>query len=324
MANRLIRNTAILLKAEATYGTDPTPTGSANAMLVSNLSITPINAQNVDRDIIRPFLGGSEQLLGTRYVEMGFDLELAGSGTVATAPAWAPALLAAGFAQTLTATIRADYLPISTSIPSNTIYWYDDGVLHKLSGGRSNAVLKLNQGAKPVITFTYTGLYSTPTATALPTITTTAWKTPQIPTSAFSQSLTLGASHNTALTPAFTGGTAYPSQGIEIDLGNSVNFNALIGGEDVTISQRSVSAKITIDADASQEVAFMTQVESATLTSIGMIHGTVANNKVGVFMPSCQLINPTKAELNGKRLVSFDVRSLPVSGNDELRIFTSF
>jgi hypothetical protein len=32
------------------------------------------------------------------------------------------------------------------------------------------------------------------------------------------------------------------------------------------------------------------------------------------------LTNPKKVDLNGKRLVGFDIRALPVTGNDELRI----
>ena len=44
MPNRLIRNTAILLKQEATYGVDPLPTGVNDALLVSNLSINPFNS----------------------------------------------------------------------------------------------------------------------------------------------------------------------------------------------------------------------------------------------------------------------------------------
>ena len=35
---RFIRNTVILAKTEVTYGLDPTPSGAANALLVSNLS----------------------------------------------------------------------------------------------------------------------------------------------------------------------------------------------------------------------------------------------------------------------------------------------
>ena len=324
MANRLIRNTAILLKSEVTYALDPVPTGAANALLVSNVSVTPINANEVDRAIIRPYLGGSEQLVGTRYAEVGFDLELAGSGTVATSPAWSAALLACGMAETLVATFRADYTPISTAFPSVTIYHFDDGVRHTLTGARGNVAIKLNQAEKPVLSFKFTGLYATPTAVALPSITTTAWKTPQVVCDSNTGDLMFGGTHTTGTAPAITGGTAYPSQGIEIDFGNSVNFNPLLGGEDVQISARAVTGKVTLDLTAAQEVTMMGNVESATLTSIGLQHGTVANQKVLLWLPSVQLINPAKAEVNGKRLVSFDLRVLPVSGNDEVRLVTSF
>ena len=326
MPLRLIRNTAILLKLEgtATYGVDSVPTGVANAMLVSNLSINPINAQNVDRDLIRPYLGGSEQLLGTRYVEMGFDIEMAGSGTVATAPAWAPALIACGFAQTLTATVRADYLPISTGFDSATIYWHDDGVFHKATGCRGTATFSMKVGERPVISFKFTGIYNTPTAVANPAVTLTAFRVPQVVTDANTQDVTMGGTHATATAPLIAGGTVYPSQGLELDLGNSVNFTALLGGETIDITQRSVTGKITLDLSAAQEVALMAIVEAGTLQSVGINHGTVANVKTLLWLPSVQLINPAKAEANGKRLVSFDLRVLPLTGNDELRLVTSF
>lgn len=325
MANRLIRNTAILLKTETTYNDGTTtPAGASDALLVSNLSINPLNAQNVDRDIIRPYLGGSEQLLGTRYVELGFDLELAGSGTVATAPAWAAALLSCGFAQTLTATIRADYTPISTAFPSATIYWYDDGVLHVARGCRGTAQVNMRVGERPVMSMRFTGIYTTPTAASNPSVTLTAWKTPQVVTDANTQDTTFGGTHNSSVAPAITGGTTYPSQGIEIDVGNSVNFTPLLGGETVDITQRTVTGRITLDLTAAQEVTLIDAVEDGTLQSLGLIHGTVANQKVMLWMPSVQLTNAQKADLNGKRLVSFDLRVLPSSGNDELRIVTSF
>ncbi|MCU0963535.1 MAG: hypothetical protein MUF08_00425 [Burkholderiaceae bacterium] len=324
MANRIVRNTAILLKEEVTYGVDPTPTGAVNALLVSNLSINPLNAQNVDRNIIRPYLGGSEQLLGTRYVECGFDLELAGAGTVATAPAWAAAVLSCGFAQTLTATIRADYTPVSTAFKSCTIYWYDDGVLHKATGCRGTFTVNMRVGERPVASFRFTGIYSTPTAAANPSVTLTSWKTPMVVTDANTQDTTFGATHSTTLAPAFTGGTVYPSQGIELDVGNSINFTALLGGETVDLTQRSVTGKVTLDLTAAQEVTLTSAVEAGTTQTLGLLHGTVANQKVGLWMPAVQLINVQKADVNGKRMVSFDLRVLPSAGDDELRIITSF
>lgn len=324
MPNRLVRNTAILLKTETTYGVDSVPTGAANALLVSNVSVTPINSNLVDRAIIRPFLGGSDQLVGTRYAEVSFDLELVGSGTVATSPAWASALTACGMAETLVATFRADYLPISTNFPSVTIYHFDDGVRHTFTGARGDVTIKLNQGERPVMSFKFTGLYSTPTAAALPTVTHTAWKTPQVVCDANTGDLMFGGTHTTGVAPAITGGTAYPSQGIEVSFGNSVNFNPLLGGEDVQITARNVTGKVTLDLSAAQEVAMMQAVESATLTSIGLQHGTVANQKCLLWLPSVQMVNPSKTDTNGKRLIAFDLRVLPVSGNDEVRLVTSF
>lgn len=325
MANRLIRNTAILLKTEVTYGTDPVPTGGSNALIVSNLSITPFNAQNVDRGIIRPYLGGSEQLVGARYVQMGFDLELAGSGTVATAPAWAAALMACGMAETLTAVTRADYTPISTAFTSCTIYWYDDGILHKATGCRGNAVFKLAVGTKPVMSLTFTGLYTTPTAASLPSLTLTAWKTPQVVIDANTGDVTFGGTHATGSAPAIVGGTTYPSQGLELDLGNKVDFNALLGGETVDMTDRNVTGKLTMDLTAAQEVTLFGDVEANTLTTVGLQHGTTANQKMLIWLPNVQRINPSKGEMNGKRVVSCDLRILPSSsGNDDLRVVTSF
>jgi hypothetical protein len=324
MPNRLIRNTAILLKQEVTYGVDPVPTGAANALVVSNLSITPFNASNVDRDIIRPYLGGSEQLSGSRYVQMGFDLELTGAGTVATAPAWAQALMACGFAETVTATFRVDYTPISTAFTSATIYWYDDGLLHKATGARGNVVFKLGIGNKPVMSFSFTGLYSTPTAASNPALTLTAWKVPQVIIDANTGDLIWGGAHATGVAPVIAAGTVQASQGIEIDMGNKVDFNALLGGETVDLTQRNVTAKCTLDLSAADEASYYAIVEANTLSTLGIQHGTVANQKMLVWMPSVQRTNPTKADANGKRLVAFDLRLLPVSGNDDIRVVTSF
>lgn len=325
MANRLIRNTVILLKSEATYGVDPVPVGASDALLVSNLSITPINAQNVDRDLIRPHLGGSEQLIGSRFVEMSFDLELAGSGTVATAPPWGPSLLACAMAQTLTAIVRADYTPVSTAFGSCTIYWYDDGLLHKATGARGNPVFKMGINQRPVISYKFTGLYNTPTVAANPAATLTAWKVPQVISEANTLDLTFGGTHALLTEPLLAAGTTYPSQGIEVDLGNSVSFNALLGGETVDITQRASTGKVTLDVTATQEAALMGMVEAATLQSVGLSHGTTANQKVLLWLPSVQITNPQKTEVNGKRLVSFDLRCLPsAAGNDEVRIVTSF
>lgn len=324
MANRLVRNTVVLLKAESAYGTDPTPDGGTDAMQVTNLSITPIVPNNVDRNLIRSYLGASEQLLGTKYIELGFDIEFAGAGTLAGAPAWAAALLPCGFDDTAVAS-RIDYTPISTAFPSATIWWYDDGVLHEANGCRGNVMVTMRVGEIPYLSFKFTGIHVPAITGTNPAATLTGFKQPQVVTDSNTGDLTFGATHATGTAPAFVGGTVYPSQGVEIDLGNAVNFNALLGGETVDLTQRSASGKCVLDLTAAQEVTLLTAVEAGTLQSVGLLHGTVANYKVGMWLPSVQLINPTKVDVNGKRMVGFDMRVMPSStGNDEVRIISSY
>ena len=98
----LTRKRLILAKTEATYGTDSSPAGT-DAILVKELEITPIEADVVSRDLIRPYLGNSDQLLANTRVSITFQVELAGSGTPATAPRFSSLLKACGMAETTTA-----------------------------------------------------------------------------------------------------------------------------------------------------------------------------------------------------------------------------
>lgn len=320
MANRLTRNCAILAKIESVYGTDSVPTGGANAILVSNQSVNVLNAQNVDRAVVRPFLGGSEQLVATRYKEVSFDVELVGASSVGTAPAWGPLLRACGFAETLSAATRTDYLPVSTGFESVTIYYYDDGVLHSLLGARGTVAVNARIGEIPKLSFSFSGLDGGDTAASNPSVTLTNFQVPPTITDANAGDVTFGATHSSSGAPALTAGTVYPSQGLELDAALAVNFTPLLGGETVDITDRQSVGKVTLDLTAAQEVSFLTSVKANTAQSVGLTYGTVAGRKVLLFMPSVQLINPQKAELNGKRLVSFDMRVNPNAGNDELRL----
>ena len=135
-------------------------------------------------------------------------------------------------------------------------------------------------------------------------------------TGAFHHGVGAGVAHGETL----TGGTGYPSQGLEIDLGNSVNFTPLLGGETIDVAQRESTGKLQLDLTAAQEVTFLGNVKANTLQSVGLMHGTVAGYKTMLFLPSVQLINPTKVDVNGKLMCGYDLRVLPLTGNDEIKI----
>ena len=319
---RYIRNTVILAKVETTVGTDASPTGSADAVLVSSMSINPLNAQNVNRDLIRGYFGGSEQLVATSYVTCDFTVELAGSGAAATAPQWGDLLLGCGMAEgLLTTPNRVEYTPVSTALKTLTIYYYDDGVLHKLLGAMGNCKLSAKVGERPTLMFSFTGLDGGISA-ASASATLSAWKTPPTMTKANVVDITLGCTYTTG---AISGGTVYSSTGLDLDLGNTVAYTALLSSDRIDLSQRDVTGTVQFDLTAANEVSFMSTVKANTTQSLGFTIGTAAGNKMIIHAPAVQLINPQKADLNGTRMIGYDLRLVPTaagSGNDELRIVT--
>lgn len=318
--SRYIRNTAILAKIEPTIGTDAVPAGATDAVLVSDLNITPLEAQNVDRALVRPYFGSSEQLVATAYLRCSFTVELAGSGTAATAPQWGDLLLACATAEALLATpARVEYTPVSTALKTLTIYWYDDGVLHKLLGCMGNVKVSAKVGDRPKLMFDFMGIDGGISAAANPAVTLTAWKVPPTMAKANVVDVTLGCTYAAG---ALSGGTVYPSTGLELDFANAVNFVALLSNERIDITDRQMSGHVDMDLTAAQEVANMATVKANTTQGLGLTIGTAAGNKIILFAPSAQLFNPTKQELNGSRLVGYDLRLVPSAGNDELRIVT--
>ena len=315
---RYTRNAVILAKIETTAGTDASPAASTDALLVSDLTPMTIEAQNVDRSVIRGTFGASEQLVATRYKRLSFSVEFAGSGTAGTAPAWGKLLQACGVAEAVLASpARVEYTPVSTSLKTLSIYYYDDGALHKLLGSMGNVRLSARAGEIPRLQFDFLGVDGGDSATANPSPTLTAWKTPITMAKANVVDVTVGATYAAG---ALTGGTVYPSTGLEVDFGNQVNFTPLLSSESIDLTNRSVSGRVMLDLTAAQEIAQLAIVNANTTASYALTIGSTAGSKLIIHAPAVQLINPRKGELNGRRMISYDMRMVPVAGNDELRI----
>lgn len=313
---RIMRNTAILAKIETTIGTDAAPTGAANALLISNASFER-TYNNVDRDPLRGYMGGRQSLPGTRFVKATFDVELTGSGTAGTAPAWGPLLMACAMAETTSAT-AVEYTPVSTGLKSLTIKYIVDGVLHTILGAMGEVEVDMQEGAIPVLKFSFTGRDGGDTEQAIPAQTLTGWKTPQVITAENSGCLTLGGTYAAG---AITGGTTYPSRGLNVKLGNDVKQLALLcAGNQVDITNRNTTGSTQLELTAAQEVAFVTDVNAATMTSLSFVHGTTAGAKVMVFAPNVQRINPKHVDYEGRAHFGLDLNFVPINGNDELRI----
>jgi len=96
----------VLVKTEgSSYGVNSSPTGSNALFINDDLELSqPAGGGTTQRRIIRPYRGAYETLVVNSQVGITFSVELAGSGTAGTAPAYADLLRACGNAQTIAGT----------------------------------------------------------------------------------------------------------------------------------------------------------------------------------------------------------------------------
>lgn len=304
----LKRKATLLAKIESVYATDPVPTGASNAILVSDLDVTPMDMTTVSRDLIRTYLGNSEQLPTKIFSKLSFSVEVAGSGTAGTAPAWGPLLRACAMAETITAGTKVEYKPVSGGMESVTLYMNLDGVLHKLTGARGSFKLGFAVDGRPLFNFEFTGIFNAVTDAAAPTVTLTAWQTP-LPV-------------NRTNTPTFTlHGYAAKLQSLDIDLANAITPRSLLNGTDeILITDRKPAGSISMEAVTVAAKNWWTSIQSVTTGALQLIHGTVAGNKVQIDAPKVQIISPSYADSDGIAMLNASLTLSPNAGNDELVI----
>jgi len=305
----LLRKRLILIETEATYGTDPTPDG-ADAVLVRDLNITPLQSDVVSRDLVRPYLGASEQLLANTRVECTFSVELAGSGTAGTAPAYGKALKACGLSETVVSTTSVTYAPVSASFSSVTIYYNIDGVLHKVTGARGTFTLNGTVGQIPTIDFTFTGIYNTPTDTAAPTPTYANQATPVI----------FKAGNTTDFQLLSYAGCL---QSVSFDIGNTLVYRELVGcAKQTLLTDRRSTGSVTLEAvTMATKNYFTAALTDSSLGNLLFQHGQTPGNIVDFASTKIDIGDVSYGDQDGIAMLTIPYTAVPsTAGNDEFSI----
>lgn len=304
----LTRKRLILAKIESTYGTDSTP-GGTEAILVRNLEITPLQADVVTRDLIRPYLGNFEQILANQRVEITFEVELAGSGAAGIAPAWGPVMKSCAMSETVAASTSVTYAPVSSSFSSCSIYFNNDGVRHKITGCRGSFTVSGEVGQIPVISFTMMGIYNAPDDSALPTPTYSNQASPVI----FKEGNTTGFqvfSYSGCL------------QSFSLDLANEMVYRELVGcTKEVLITNRAPNGTAVIEATTIATKDFFTIANGTSTGNLTFQHGQTAGNIVTFSSPQTDIGSPTYSDQDGIQMLNLPYVATPTTaGNDELSL----
>lgn len=301
------KNKALLIKPEAAYGVDATPTGAANWIEARNLTLEPMDVEKVDSNIDLPFMGNSGSILVGFWTKLSFDVAMAGSGVAGTPPKWGPLMLACGMAETTVVTTSVAYNLVSTNFGSLVAYMNIDGVLHKLLGMRGNAKGKASAKGTPMISLAYDAVYATPVVGVMPTVTRTGWAIEEGVNSA-----------NTG--PASINGVPLAFSSLEWDLANKIGRIDLPGPQrEVTITGRAPSASITVLAPDLAIFNPFTLAETSAVVALSTIHGSTAGRKVKTDM-QVRVTGVSYDQVDENAAYKLTLTPVPVVGNDEVAL----
>jgi len=307
-------NQKILLgKEESIYGTDPVPTVADNAMEAKNIKVS-YKGDVLERDIQRNDISPVIPVIGKRWVEISFDMEIKGSGTAGTAGKLGDLLEACGFAETASVGSSVTYLPSSSTMKSITLYVYElqdsgSSILHKLTGGRGNVSISLEAGAIGKMSFTFQGIYNAPADASAPNAPTYESTVPPIVQSAVF-----------SLNSVTTLVVQSLSLDMGIDLQQSDDVSSAGSIKSFNIVGRKPTGNFNPEAVLLETYGFWTDWLAQTGRALSIVVGSVAGNIVTITAPKVTLDTVDVSERAGLATRDVPIRLSRSSGNDEIQI----
>ena len=304
---RFFKKKIVLIKAETAVGADATPTGTANWIEARDITLTPFDVETAERNILQDYFGNSGKLIVGKYAKLSFSAALVGPGVAGTAPKIAPALLACGFAETLTVGTSAAYNLVSGAIGAVTVYINIAGTLHKLIGSRGNVSFSLSANGIPLLKFEFESVFVAPVEATVPTIDRTGWPLEEAVTAAATLAVTINA-------------VPLVFSQLDANLGNQLKRFNLPGPQvEVAIVDRKPTASVTILAPALSVFNPFALAEAGATLSLTTTHGTVAGKKVRID-EKVRIVGADYDAIEDAAAYKLTLEPIPVAGNDELAL----
>lgn len=306
----------ILCKKESSYGTDANP-AATDALFVRSIEIEPLQADEVEREVIRGYGGNYDVILASQRAAITLEVELAASGTAGTAPRWGPLFEACGHSETISANTSVTYAPVGDDFASATIEYYvrkgsSNTLLHKLTGCRGSFSINCEVNSIPTITFTMVGIYNAPVdgADVAPTYSNQA--APTI--------------FNKANTTSFTlMGFAAAMQSYSFDQAQNTIYRELVGGtKEVLTPDRRPSGTAVIEAPDLDDHDYFADATGTSTGSNTFQQGQTAGNIVTWSAPQTDIAGASYSDSDGIQMLNLPFRAIPTtSGNDEYSLVTT-
>jgi len=310
----LTNRDVILIKVESSYNTDAVPVEATDAVLVESPSWADEGLRMVDRPAVSATLDTRQQIYAGALKTVSFDLEMKGAGAVYSAsvyPEVDAVLRACGFSSTLNAGAGVEtytYVPVSTAHESATVYYYQDGTRHILTGCRGTVSFNLETGNIGRASVTLTGHFAATTDTAMASPTYLATVPPAILNGAFA-------------IDGFSGVISALAWDMSNTIATPPDFNAADGYGPVQITKRDVNGSFDPEAVVIATEAFEANFRSGAVAALasGDMGGT-QYNQYNVAMPAVYYRSISPGDRDGVRTFDMTFGAAASSGDDEVTI----
>lgn len=306
MANKYVRKMAILAKIETIRGTDPVPV-SANAILVREATITPIEGEEQDPAYLKPFLGASGTVMVTKYRTVSFQVPFSGVAAAGDVPGYAPLLRACAMSMTVDDGVDVTFAPVSEDFEFLTLYGNIDGILHKMHGAQGTVRATTDARGLPVWQFDFTGSFVPMTDSLMPAVDYTVFQ-PMLGVNKANTTLTLH-------------GISVAASAFTFDVGNTVVKSDLMNVDETDITNRRSVGSVTFRNTTVATKDWVGMALASTTGALALRHGQAATNVVKIDAGQVQLGKPSYGDQDGIQTITIPLVFIPTdAGNDEWAI----
>lgn len=264
-----------LAKIEGTYGTDSVPIAGANAIRMMNGKVSLFEGEVLEREELNTDMGHAEKDLVGRHCIFEFDVELASSGALGTAPVYGPLLRACALAELITADTSVAYTPVNTSHESVSIYWWQGTNKTAFLGARGEVELIFEKNRKAKMHFRLMGIFASEGTVAFPTPTLTSWRRAPYVTKA-----------NVPICAIDSYGVAANS--LKIRTGNAMRYLERINRLEIPIDDRKPNWEAVIEDVLISTKNFRAMV-NGTGVPLAFEFGLGVGNVLAFYAPLCQI-----------------------------------
>lgn len=273
------RDKTVLCKVETIYGVDSNPTAAANALLLTDVNLLPMEGQDVSRNLELPYMGAQSTIPVDLHQKLSFKIEVKGSGnqTPGTPPAFGPILRACSMAEVIVAGTSVTYNKITANPESVTFYVNISGTLYKMLGARGTATYAMAPSGIVYLECEMTGLWVMPEDQVKPTPSIISQLThmPQVASPEYVPTLSIGDWEPKART-------------FSLNMGNTVSLNSLINHQEVIIENQEELISMDVRAVPLGEYNPYVAAKTGVLQDIELVHGVGAGRITTLTVPMAQ------------------------------------